>query len=108
MVNRAKLAGLRCFKSFRDIVNIAKIHRQYSWDVHGWCTDKKEGIFRSVDPFIEKNKSTLNPYLDPQQAGFMVNPNGINVMAVRNYMSILKYTLIGYISHSNGGWRTII
>ena len=28
----------------------------YSWDVPGWCSDKKGEIFLSVDPFKEKNK----------------------------------------------------
>ena len=25
-----------------------------SWDVRGWCSDKKQGIFLSVDLFKEK------------------------------------------------------
>ena len=54
-VSTAKLGRLTYFKSLRDIVNIAKIHRQYSWDVRGWCSVKKEGIFLSVDPFKEKS-----------------------------------------------------
>ena len=53
-LNTAELGQLR------DIVNITKIHRQYSWDVRRWCSDKKEGIFLSVSPFKEK-KSTSDP-----------------------------------------------
>ena len=45
----------------QDIVNIAKIHRQYSWDVRGWSSVIKEGIFLSVDPTKKKNKSTSDP-----------------------------------------------
>ena len=56
----AKLGQLTCSISLYDIVNIAKIRRQYSWDVRGWYTDKKEGIFFNVDPFKEK-KSTSTP-----------------------------------------------
>ena len=50
---------------------IAKIHRIYSWDVRGWCSDKKEGIFLSVDPFKEKTKTNQHRtlYLDPQRLG---------------------------------------
>ena len=59
---------------------------------------------------ISKKKTnqhwTLN--LDPQQVGFIVNINRISVMAVTNCMNIPKYTLIGYISLSNGEWRKII
>ena len=77
-LNTFKLGRLTCSKSLRDIVNIAKIHRQYSWHVRGWCSDKKEGIFLSVETFEEKNQhQTL--YLDPQRA-FIVNPNGIFAM----------------------------
>ena len=42
-------------------MKIAKIHMQYSWDGRGWCSDKKEGIFLSVDRFNEKIKSTSDP-----------------------------------------------
>ena len=54
---------------------IAKIHRQYSWDVRGWCRDKKKGIYHSVDPFEEKKNQHRTLHLDPQHAGFMVKPN---------------------------------
>ena len=84
-------------------MNIAKIHRHYSWDVRGWCSDWKEGIFLSVYPFEEKINQHRTLHLDPQRADFMVNPNCINVMVVRNCIDIPKYTLIGYISLSNGG-----
>ena len=43
--SKDKLSRLTCFKSLRDIVNIAKIHRQYSWDVRGWCSNKKRTDF---------------------------------------------------------------
>ena len=55
-----------------------KKHRQYSRDVRGCCSDKKEGIFLRVDIFKDKNQHHLNP----QQAGFMVNRNRISVMVV--------------------------
>ena len=44
-----KFGQLTYFTSLRDIVNIAKIHRLYSWVVRGWCSDEKEGLFLSVD-----------------------------------------------------------
>ena len=59
-LNRPHIFKHEGFKSLWDTKNIAKIHRRYSWDVHGWCSDKKEGIFLIVDPFKEK-KSTLDP-----------------------------------------------
>ena len=104
----SKLGPLICSKSLWDIVNIAKIHRQYSWDIRGWCSQKEEGIFLSVDPLKEKTNQHQTLRLDPQRAGFIVNPNRICVMVVRNCMNIPKYTLIGWISLSNGGWRKII
>ena len=64
---------------------------------------QQEGIFLSVDPFKEKNEHQT-PLLNPQRASFMVKPNLINVMVVRNCMNISKYTLTGYISLLNGGW----
>ena len=89
-VNTAKLGRLTCFESLWDIVNIAKIHRQYSWDVRGWCSSKKKIIiFVSVDPFKERNNATSIPP-DPQPAGFMVKPNRICVMIVRSCMNIPK------------------
>ena len=63
-----KLDQLTDFISLQDIVNIAKIHRLYSWDVRGWCSDKKEGIILSVDTFKEENKSTLDPSSRPPSA----------------------------------------
>ena len=103
-VYTSKLDQLPCFNFLRDIVNIAKIYRQYSRDVRGWCSDKKEGIFRSVDPFKEKTNQHRTRHLDPPRAGLMFKPNIINVMVVRNCMNISKYTLIGYKSLLNGGW----
>ena len=64
----AKLGRLTFFKSLLDIVNIAKIHSQYSRDVRGWCSDKKDKIFLSVDPFKEKNKSTSDTSSRPPVA----------------------------------------
>ena len=46
-------------------MNIAKIHKQYPWDVRSWCSEKKEGIFLSVDLSKKKNQhGTL--YLEGQ------------------------------------------
>ena len=103
-----KLGPLTCCKSLLNIVNIAKIHSQYSRDVRGCCSAKKEGIFPSVDLFKEKTNQHRTLHLDPQQAGFIVNRNRICVMVVPNFMNIPKYTLIGYTYLSNGGWRNII
>ena len=49
--------------SLRDIENIAKIHRQYSWDVRGRCTDTNEGIFLSVVPFKEEKQINIGPFI---------------------------------------------
>ena len=92
-VNTSKLGQLTCFKSLREIVNIAKIHRHYSWDVRGWCGDKKEGT------------STSDLLSRPSVGRFY---DRMNIMVGRNCMNIPKCTLIGYISLSNGGWRKII
>ena len=67
---QAELGRLTCFKFLHDIVNIAKIQRQYSWDVRGWCGDKKEGIFLSVDTPREKNKSLSNIQSRPSVGWF--------------------------------------
>ena len=85
---------------------ISKATRKYC--VRGCCSNKEEGILLSVDFFKEKTNQHRTLHLDPQQAGFMVNRNQISVMVVPNCMNILKYTLIGYISLSNGEWRKII
>ena len=100
-----KFVQLACLTSLQDIVNIAKIHRLYSWDVRGGCSDKKEGILLSVDPFKEKTNQHRTLYLDPQR----LRQNHYNKeMVVINCINIPKYTLIGYISLLNGGWRKII
>ena len=67
-VTTPELGQLTCFTSLQDIMNIAKIRREYSWDVRGWCTDKRElGIFLSVDPFKEnKTNQHQTLHLDPQ------------------------------------------
>ena len=49
-------------------MNIAKIDRQYSWHVRGWCSDNKKGIFLSVDPFKEKNNQYQTLYPDHQRS----------------------------------------
>ena len=92
-VNTPKFGQLTCFKYLRDIVNIAKIHRHYSWDVRGLCSDKKEGT----------STSTSDPSSRPSAGRFY---DRMNIMVVRNCMDIPKCTLIG--SLSNGGWRKII
>ena len=68
---------------------------------------RKRKVFSSVLIFSKKKNQHRTFHLDPQRACFMVNPNRINVMFVRNCMNIPKYTLIGYISLSNGGWIKI-
>ena len=82
---------------------------QYSWDVCGWCSDKKEG-FSSVLTLSKKKNHLRTVQLDPQRAGFMAKPNIIKDMVVRKKycMYIPKHTLTGCISLSNGGWREII
>ena len=87
-------------------MNIAKIHRLYSWDVRGWCSDKKEGILLKVDAFKErKTNQHRTLHLDPQRLG---QSHYNKDMVVINCMTIPNYTLIGYISFSNGGWGEII
>ena len=49
-----KLGQLTYLTSLQDIMNIAKIHRFYSWDVRGWCSDKEEGILLNVDAFCKR------------------------------------------------------
>ena len=48
-------------------MKIAKIHKQYSCNVRGWCSEKKEVIFLSVLKEITNQHRTL--YLDPQREG---------------------------------------
>ena len=63
-----QLGQLTSYKSLRGIVNIAKIRRQYSWDVCGWCSDKKKRFsLTSVDTFKEKTNQHRTFY--PQRAG---------------------------------------
>ena len=103
--NTAKLGRLTCFKSLRDIVN--KIHRQYSF---GWCGDKKEGIFLSVDPFKEKNKSTSDPLSGPS-AGGSYDQSQWNYChgCSKLYIWTFRNThLSGPYLFSNGGWKKII
>ena len=107
-ISKLRASPIDHFKSLRDIVNIAKIHRQYLRDARGCRSDKKKGIFLSVDLFKEKTNQHRTLHLAPQQAGFIVNRNRISVMVVLNCMNIPKYTLIGYIYLSNGGWGKII
>ena len=67
----AELGQLTTTKCLRGIMNTAKT-RQYSCDVRGWRSDKKEGIFLSVEPSNEKTNRTL--HLDPQRAGLWSIP----------------------------------
>ena len=106
-MNRA--LGLLCIIKFLlDIVNIAKIHRRYSRDVRIWCSDKKENIPLSVDPYKEKTNQHRTLHPDPQRLGQSHYTCYNKEMVVNNCMNISKYTLIGYISLSNRGWRKII
>ena len=43
-------------------------HREYTGNIRGWSSDKKEEIFLSVDPFKEKNKLTSDPSSRPSAA----------------------------------------
>ena len=106
---QGKLGHSTCFKSLRDIVNVAKIYRIYSWMFVAGVVRKRKGL-SSVLTLAKKKTNQHRPlHLDPQRAGFMVNLNGIIVMVVRNCMNIPKYTLIGYmLSLSNGGWGKIV
>ena len=99
-----KLGQLTYFTYLQNIVNIAKIHRLYSWDARGWCSDKKYGILLSVDASKKKPNQHRTLHQDPQQLG---QSHYNKQIVVINCMTIPKYTLIGYISFSNGGWRKI-
>ena len=53
--------------------------------------DKKEIIFLSVDTLKEKTNPYWTLHLDPQRASFIVNPNWVNVMVVRNtHLSVIS------------------
>ena len=56
-----KFLQFTCVTYLQDIVNIAKIHRLYSWDLRGWCSDKKEVIFY----LLKKDESTSDPSSRP-------------------------------------------
>ena len=65
----------------------------------GVVTKKKR--FSSVLTLSKKKTNQHQIFhLDPQRAGFMVNPNGIIVMVVRKCMNLTKYTLIRYEIHT--------
>ena len=82
-------------------------HRQNTQIIFmGWCNDKEEGIFLSVDPFKEKTNQHRTLHLDPQRLGQSQYNEEMVVMI--NCINISKYILIGYISLSNGEWRKII
>ena len=68
-VNTSELGQLTCSTSLWDAMKIARIHRLYSFDVRGWCSDKKEGFLLAVDPFKEKTNQHRTLYLDPQRFG---------------------------------------
>ena len=63
-VNTSKHGQLTCFKYLRDNVNIVKIHRQYSWDVRGWCSDKK-GFSSVLTPFNPLTAKLFNLNFHP-------------------------------------------
>ena len=67
---------------------------------------KRKG-FCSVLILSKKKKKKRTLHLDPQRAGLMVKSKIIRDDC-QNCMTILKYTLTGYISLSNGGWGKII
>ena len=58
--------------------------------------------------FLKTKNQHRTLHLDPQQTSLMVNRNRISGIVVPNCMNIPKYTLIGYISLSNGGWSMIM
>ena len=90
---------MRSTKIKKTFAVLAKIYSQYSRDASDWCSDKKEKIF------LKKTNQHWTLYLDPQRLG----PSHYNKeKVVISCMNILKYTLIGYIPLSNGGWRKII
>ena len=66
---------------------------------------KRKGFFSVLILSKKKTNQHRTLHLDPQQLGQShYNKN----MVVINCMNIPKYTIIGYISLSNGGWRKII
>ena len=83
-------------------MNIAEIHRLYSWDIRDWCSDIKEWNFISVDPFKEKTNQHRTLHLDPQRLG---QRHYNKKMVVINCMNTPKEidTYRVHISLSNGG-----
>ena len=60
-VNTSELGQLT---SLWDALNIAKIHRLYSFDVCGWCSDKKEGFLLGVVLILSKKKQiNIGPFI---------------------------------------------
>ena len=62
-----KFGQLTYFTSLRDIVKIVKIHRLCSWDVRGWCSDKKQRDFPRFGSFQKKKNQHRTFHLDPQR-----------------------------------------
>ena len=72
--------------------------------VAGVVTKRKGFSSVLIDPFKEKTNLHRTLNLDPQRLG---QSHYNKEMVVINCMNIQKYTLIGYIYLSNGGWRKI-
>ena len=51
------------FYIFAGHLEHRQIHMYHSLDVRGWCSDKKKGIFLSVDPFKEKKQINIGPFI---------------------------------------------
>ena len=64
-------------------MNIAKIHRLYSWDVRGWYSDRKEGIFLSVDPFKEKKINCRPLYMHDASSNHVISDLQFGVVSGR-------------------------
>ena len=47
------------------VQNLCGIAPKYTGNINvrGWCSDKKGGIFLSVDPFKEKNQINIGPFI---------------------------------------------
>ena len=100
-----KFGQLTYFTSFRDIVNIAKIDRLYSWDVRDWCSDEKG--FSTVLILSRKKQINIVP--------FDYTPSAlVKAIIIKKWLLLIVWTfrsthLSGIcISLSNGGWRKII
>ena len=69
---------------------------------------KKKGFSSVLILSKKKTNQHRTLHLDPQRLGQSHYNKEMVVINSVNCMNIPKYTLIGYISLSNGGWRKII